>query len=195
VLRFAALGSDRIRLEVDGHLRLLSRRHSEVLVLLAERRDGLTAAQLAIALHGDAGKPVSARAEVSRMRALLGPRIGTDPYRIEVPFESDIDVVRRLLRQGRPAEAAELHGEGVLPRSEAPGVIELRDELERWVRNAVMTSDDPDALWSWVSRPAGAYDLPAWVRFLSAVAYEDGRRPLAAAHVTRLRQGLVPATP
>ena len=190
VMRFAALGTDRIRLEIDGHPRLLSRRHSEVLVLLAESRDGLTAEQLAIALHGDAGKPVSARSQVSRLRALLGPRIGTDPYRIEVPVESDIDVVRRLLRQGRSAEAAELHGEGVLPRSEAPGVIELRDELERWTRNAVMTSDDPDAVWSWVSSSAGAYDLPAWVRFLAAVAYEDGRRPLAAAHVARLRRGL-----
>jgi hypothetical protein len=91
------------------------------------------------------------------------------------------------------AEAAELHREGVLPRSEAPGVIELRDELESWTRNAVMTSDDPDALWSWLSRPARAHDLPAWLRFLSSVAYEDGRRSLAAAHVARLRRELAPA--
>ena len=193
VLRFAALGTDRIELEVDGQPCRLSRRHSEVLVLLADSVDGLTAEQLAIALRGDEGKPVSARAEVSRMRALLGRRIGAEPYRLEGPSESDIDTVRRLLRQGRVAEAAELHGEGVLPRSEAPGVIELRDELESWTRNAVMTSDDPDALWSWLSRPARAHDLPAWLRFLSTVAYEDGRRSLAAAHVARLRRELAPA--
>ena len=128
------------------------------------------------------------------MRVLLGARIGTDPYRLDVTFESDLDTVRRLLRQGRFAEAAETYGDGVLPRSDAPGVIEIRDELEHWTRNAVMTSDDPDALWSWVSRAAGAQDLAAWVRFLSAVDYEDSRRPLAAAHVARLREELAPAT-
>jgi hypothetical protein len=124
------------------------------------------------------------------LRVLLGTRLAADPYRLEGVVESDLDVVRRLLRQGRPADAAELYGDGVLPRSEAPGVVKIRDELEGWTRNAVMTSDDPDSLWRWISRPAAAQDLSAWVRFLSAVDYEDGRRPLAAAHVARLRAEL-----
>jgi hypothetical protein len=89
------------------------------------------------------------------------------------------------LRQGRVSEAAALHVDVLLPRSAAPGVIELRSELEAWTRHAVMTADDPDALWTWVSNPSGEGDLPAWVRFLSAVPYEDGRRALAAAHVAR----------
>jgi hypothetical protein len=66
-------------------------------------------------------------------------------------------------------------------------VIELRDDLATWTRNAVMTGDDLDALWAWASSPAGTHDLSAWVRFLSSVDYEDGRRSYAAAQVKRLR--------
>lgn len=189
-LRFSALGRDRVELELDGARQLLSRRHSEILVLLAERPDGLSAEQLAIALFGDAGKPVTVRAELSRLRPILGERLQTDPYRLEPPVESDLAALRRLLRQGRIAAAAELHGDVLLPRSEAPAVVELRDELQGWTRNAVMTSDDPEALWSWISHRLGADDLPAWVRFLSSVRYEDARRPLAAAHVAALRRQL-----
>jgi hypothetical protein len=191
-LRFAALGLDRIEVQVGGREFRLSRRHSEVVVLLAEHADGMTAEELAVALYGDRAKPVSARAEVSRLRTFLGTRIGAEPYRLDPPVDSDIGALRRLLRQGRVVEAAGLHVDVLLPRSEAPGVIELRDELEAWTRRAVMTADDPDALWTWISHPRGEADLPAWVRFLSAVPYEDGRRALAAAHVTRLRERFEP---
>ena len=187
-LRFEALGRDRALVQLDGRELTLSRRHSEVVVLLAEHAAGLSADELAVALYGDRANPVSARALVSRLRARLGERIMTEPYRLVPPVESDISVLRRLLRQGRVADAAAMHGDVLLPRSEAPGVIELRDELEAWTRRAVMTADDPDALWTWISNPRGAADLPAWVRFLSAVPYEDGRRALAAAHVSRLRR-------
>ena len=186
-LRFAALGRDRIEIELDGKELSLSQRQSEVLVLLAEHPDGLTAEELAVALWGDFGKPASARAEVSRMRTLTGLRVDAEPYRLDVFVESDIASLRRLLRQGRVFEAASLHADLLLPRSDAPGVIEIRDELESWTRNAALTSDDLDALWTWVTNPCGAEDLPAWVRFLSQVPYEDGRRALAAAHVKRLR--------
>lgn len=194
-LRFEAFGRDRVEVQAGERTFTLSRRHSEIVVLLAEHADGLTAEELAVALYGDHAKPVSARAEVSRLRALLGTRIGTEPYRLEPPVESDIGALRRLLRQGRVAEAAALHVDVLLPRSEAPGVIELREELEAWMRRAVMTADDVDALWTWISSPPGTEDLPAWVRFLSSVPYDDGRRALAAAHVTRLRRRFEPTIP
>ena len=58
----------------DGRTVTLSRRHSELMVLLALRPDGMTAEEIAIALHGDFGKPVTARAELSRLRRILGRR-------------------------------------------------------------------------------------------------------------------------
>ena len=157
-------------------------------MLLAEAPGGLTAEELAVALHGDLAKPVTARAEMSRLRRLLGGQIETAPYRLVTPPRSDVTDLKRLLEDGRVREAAELHSGVLLPGSEAPGVVELRDELEGWTRHAVMTADDADALWAWVSSPPGQSDLPAWVRFLSNVAYEDGRRAFAAARVAGLRR-------
>jgi hypothetical protein len=187
-LEFAALGRDRVEVEIGGRSVALSPRHSEILVLLAASPEGLTAEQLAIALHGDFAKPVTARAEMSRLRRRLVGRIETEPYRLAAPPRTDVAELTRLLEEGRVREAAELHGDVLLPRSEAPGVIALRDDLEGWTRRAVMTSDDAEALWAWARSRPGEGDLPAWVRFLSNVPYRDGRRALAAARVAELRR-------
>jgi hypothetical protein len=189
-LRFEAFGRDRVELQLGGRRLLLSQRHSEILVLLTEHPEGLTAEQLAVALYGDLAKPVTARAEISRLRKVLGSpsAVGGEPYRLLEPFESDVAAVRRLLLSGRVRGAAALHRDLLLPSSEAPGVVELRDELVAWTRNAVMTSDDVDALWTWATTPPGAGDLPLWVRFLSNVPYGDGRRAFAAARVAGLRR-------
>jgi hypothetical protein len=182
-----ALGRDRADVRVQGRRLVLSQRHSEILVLLASHPDGMTGEQLAIALYGDQGKPVTARAEVSRLRKLLGSVIQTEPYRLEAAIRCDIATVQALLRDGDVAKAGALYRGPVLPRSEAPGVVDLRDELEGWTRRAVMASDDLESLWTWLSRPSGADDMQAWKRFLSSVPPEDGRRGLAAARLDRLR--------
>jgi hypothetical protein len=187
VLTLDALGRDRAGVRVEGRELALSQRHSEILVLLAAHPAGMTGEQLAIALYGDDGKPVTARAEVSRLRRLFGPSIQTEPYRLEVDLRCDIATVQELLRDGRVGEAAALYRGPVLPRSEAPGVVDVRDELEGWTRRAVMASDDLEALWTWLTTPSGEDDMQAWKRFLSSVPPEDGRRGLAAARLERLR--------
>jgi transcriptional regulator of acetoin/glycerol metabolism len=83
VLRLEALGRDRARVTLGGREFVLSQRHSEILVLLATHPAGMTGEALAIALYGDAGKPATARAEVSRLKRLLGECVKTDPYRLE----------------------------------------------------------------------------------------------------------------
>ena len=55
------------------------------------------------------------------------------------------------------------------------------------LRAEPLDDDDPDALWAWVSAPAGSDDLLAWQRLLSALEYTDARRSLAAARVGDLR--------
>ena len=85
-LRVRALGRDRAEVEVSGGETVtLSRRHSELLVLLALRPEGMTAEEVAIATHGDFGKPVTARAELSRLRRILGRRLLAEPYRLDAP--------------------------------------------------------------------------------------------------------------
>ncbi|MFD4635840.1 transcriptional regulator [Lentzea sp. NPDC058436] len=63
--------------------RTVTRRHAEILVLLHRAgRDGLSADALSQALYGDADHVVTVRAEVSRLRRLLGALVETRPYRL-----------------------------------------------------------------------------------------------------------------
>ncbi len=69
-----ALGRDEAQLCVDGRKVKLSRRHSEILVLLARHPEGLTGDELLCALYEDESvPPVTLRAELARLRRLLGP--------------------------------------------------------------------------------------------------------------------------
>lgn len=193
-LTFEALGRDRALVWVDGGQLALSQRHSEIVVLLAAHPAGLTAEQLALALYGEQGKPQTARAEVSRLRRLLRSRIETDPYRLAVPARSDVADVQRLLRDGHAGDAAVAYRGALLPRSDAPGVVDLRNELDGWTRRAALASDDTEVLWSWLNTPSGEDDIQAWKRLLSSIPHEDGRRPLAAARLERLRPAFAVTT-
>jgi hypothetical protein len=63
--------------------RTVTRRHAEILVLLHRAgRVGLPAEALSQALYGDAAHVVTVRAEVSRLRRLLGALVETRPYRL-----------------------------------------------------------------------------------------------------------------
>ncbi|WP_285640460.1 transcriptional regulator [Lentzea sp. NBRC 102530] len=63
--------------------RTVTRRHAEILVLLHRAgRVGLSAEALSNALYGDAEHVVTVRAEVSRLRRLLGALVQTRPYRL-----------------------------------------------------------------------------------------------------------------
>ena len=61
----------------------LTRRHADVLVLLQRAgRPGMTAAQLSSALFGDEEHCVTVRAEISRLRKVIGGLVTTNPYRL-----------------------------------------------------------------------------------------------------------------
>ncbi|URN17435.1 MULTISPECIES: GAF domain-containing protein [Streptomyces] len=92
--------------------RELSPRHAELLYVLAVRRDGRTAAQLAADVFGDRTRTVTVRAEMSRMRRTLDGVLAHRPYRFRDGVE--VEVVA-------PADAADL-----LPYSTAPAVLAAR---------------------------------------------------------------------
>lgn len=193
-VRLLVLGHDRGLVSAGGREGRFSRRHTEILVLLASRRSGMTAEELALALYGETGKPQTVRTELFRLRKLLGPGIETEPYRLTLSVDADFVNVQRLLRAGRPRDAAQRYCAPLLPHSEAPGIVEVREQLDAWVRHAVMSSDDREARWAWLQSSSGHDDLPAWKRFLSDVSFQDPRRGLAATRVTELRASLaVPA--
>lgn len=95
-----------------GWTQRLSPRHAELLVVLALHRSGRTATELAGDLFGDAGRAVTVRAEMCRLRRTLAGVLAHRPYR----FADGVEV--ELLR---PRRAADL-----LPRSVAPAVRSAR---------------------------------------------------------------------
>jgi hypothetical protein len=150
----------------------------------------MSAGALCADLHGDEGSPSSVRVEVSRLRKLLGPLIDTDRYRLTCDVETDVRRVEGLLRAGAVREAAEEYSGPILPGSEAPAIVEAREQLDAWMRQAVMSANDLDALWAWVNAPSGRDDLGAWKRLLSGLEFRDPRRSLCAARVGELRRSL-----
>jgi hypothetical protein len=60
------------------------------------------------------------------------------------------------------------------------------------LRHAVITSDDPEALWAWVRTRSGNDDVPAWKRLLGNLPYSDPRRSLAASRLLLLRAAYSP---
>jgi hypothetical protein len=187
VLKLSLLGQVKPVIELDGGTVRLSPRHAEVLALLASRRAGMTSEELAADLYGDRGQPGAARVEVSRLRKVLAGGIDTESYRLTIDIESDVARVRGLLDRGEVRDAVEAYEGPILPHSEAPGIVRDREELEAWVRQAVMNADDREALWGWVQCSSGHDDLQAWKRLLAQLDFHDPRRSLAAAQVQSLR--------
>jgi GAF domain-containing protein len=172
---------------LGGRTLPLRRRQAEILALLCLRPEGCTTEELGTDLYGDDASNSSVRGEVSRLRK-LGVPISTEPYRLTVPAESDVCRVQAMLRRGAVREAAEHYPGPLLPHSDAPGVVRHRDELDGWLRHAVLTGDDREALWAWLQSPAGSADVGAWKHALAGLDFRDPRRSQAAAQLGRLRE-------
>ncbi|MGW2704962.1 GAF domain-containing protein [Streptomyces sp. NPDC001340] len=183
----SVLGRDEAELRLDGHRIRLSRRHSEILVLLGRRPEGLTGDELLCALYADESvTPVTLRAELARLRRLLGPGLlASRPYRLTAAVESDAGVVERRLETGALTSAVEAYAGPLLPGSQAPAVVRLRRRLADGLRAALITHGDPDLLADWARAPWGEDDLEVW-RALSAVRPSAPVRARLAALETEL---------
>ncbi len=184
--RLEALGRDCAQL-VLGPVRLrLSRRGSELLVLLALHPEGLSAERLALELYGDFGKPASVRAELSRLRRLLGERIEAHPYRLGSDVALDASELERLLREGRVREALTRYRGPLLPRSDAPAVVEARERLDHGLREAALAHPGAELLAEWVATVSGQDDLLACRELVRRLSENDPRRPGALSRLRRL---------
>jgi transcriptional regulator of acetoin/glycerol metabolism len=186
------LGRDRARLTTSAGVQELSQRHSELLVLLAEAAatgTGRTAEQLAAECHVGDTASVTVRAELSRLRRLVGDQlVGSRPYRLLGPVRTDAEEVRALLTRGAVAAALERYRGPLLPGSQAPGVRAARARLADDLRLAVLATGRPDLLLRYSELPEAADDLGVWQACL-AVLPSGARRNAASAHVQRLRGG------
>ncbi|WP_416901026.1 GAF domain-containing protein [Micromonospora echinospora] len=198
VVTVTALGRDEAELRVAGRRIRLGRRHSELLVLLLQHPEGRTGEQLGLDLYGDDRlHPVTLRAEMSRLRRILGPELlDSRPYRLRGTVRADFRTVVELLERGEVAGALDAYPGSLLPVSDAPGVARLRRLVDGQVRAAVLAGGDPALLAAWTATPAGADDLAAWQALARALPPGAPRRPLAAARVQQLLReyGLAGAT-
>jgi hypothetical protein len=189
LLELRVLGEEAPEVRLDGELLHLRRRYVELLTLMILHRGRLSAEALAPELYGEAGHPASVRVEMSRLRKLLPGTVGPGDYHLTCEVDSDVRHVRALLGRGAVSDAAAAYAGPLLPDSTAPGIARARDELDGWLRQSVITSEDADALWMWVRSPSGENDLVAWLRLLAALDYTDARRGLAVARTAALRHG------
>ncbi|MFF0623701.1 GAF domain-containing protein [Streptomyces sp. NPDC004296] len=193
-----ALGRDEALLVRNGERLRLGRRHSEIMVLLAHHPAGLTGDQLAVLLYGEREmRPVTLRAELSRLRHLVGPLLHSRPYRLSAPLETDLAATQRELADHHLTLALDTYRGPLLPSSEAPGIRRLRTALEDRMRRALLTAADPDQLRAWSLTPWGEHDLEIREALVDALPERSPARTASVAAAGRLRTeyGLTTGSP
>jgi putative ABC transport system ATP-binding protein len=169
---------------LDGELLPLTLRTAEIVALLAQHSEGLSAQQLLLLLYGEKGNPGTLRATLSKLRTLLP--IASRPYRIAAPYRADFLRVESLLKEGRLQEAVELYRGELLPDSEAPGIALTRETLHESLRQAVLVLGDARALLTLAERLDD--DLELWEAALKGLTEDDPQWALVQARVERIRK-------
>ena len=173
-----------LRLLGEGPLPSLGPRGTEALALLLAHEAGLSGEALGEALYGEPN-PGALKALLHRLRE-KGFRIACSPYRLENPPPSDLRAFLRALSRGDLEEALALYQGPLLPWSQAPGVEELRLELEEALRQAVLAQGDTENLFLLAERLGE--DLEVWEALLERLPSQDPRLPIVRARVARLRR-------
>jgi hypothetical protein len=183
-----ALGRDRVRLSIRTQRVELSPRHGEIVVLLALNPDGLSSQELGSRLYSADWRPVTVRAEMSRLRRVLGPALARNPYRLDAAVAADFIDVERLLEQGDVGEAVERYAGPLAPGSEAPAIADARQRIDAELRSCVLGACDADTLYRWACSAPGREDLDAHRRLLEILDGTDTRRELIGRRLDALRE-------
>ncbi|WP_024935020.1 helix-turn-helix domain-containing protein [Actinomadura welshii] len=167
-------------------------RQLEILTLLALEPEGFTPGRLREAVYGD--RPISTstfKAEVSHLRHALGGGIANRRYTLTSPLSCDAVDVLRALECGDTTTTLRFYRGPLLPFSEAPGITEWRAHLEVAVREAALTSSDPEYAFRYGER--GSYDTEIHQRALRLLNPGDSRRPLVVSRSPHPCPNLPPA--
>lgn len=194
--RIQGLGRDFALLQRADATMRLSLRHSELLLLLNAHPDGLSGDQLGTALNEHDLAPVTLRAELSRLRAVLGQdRLVSRPYRLTERLNTDGEDVAAQLAAGRVGAAVHLYRGPLLPCSQAPGIARMRYDLHESLRRALLAGRDADALLRFADTDHGRLDWQVWHAAWKALSPSSARRDQVEAHLAYLDRelGLPPA--
>lgn len=187
------LGAERPRwVTTDGygHLRAvhLTGRHADILVLLSRHPEGLSADHLAVLLDDKDLDVVTVRAEMSRLRRVIGPEIlASRPYRLSAPVTTDVGEVFGALDAGDVDAALSRYQGELLPQSVSPAIARLRTQLSATLRAAVLAESArrPALLRRWLELPEGRDDRDGW-EVLERRAPDAAARARAGGHLAGL---------
>lgn len=166
--RLTVLGADRPQwhsTDADGvaHSATLTGRHADILVLLLRHPEGLSADHLAVLLDEKDLDVVTIRAEMSRLRRVIGDAyIASRPYRLVKPIASDMGEVFDALGTDDVEAALHAYTGALLPQSVSPAVARLRTELSASLRGAVLAESNLGLLRRWLELPEGRDDRDGW---------------------------------
>jgi hypothetical protein len=153
--------------QLNGRKLRLTRRQLEILGLLALSADGLELGELHAQLYGDRRVSKSTlKAEMSVLRAALGRRLTSRPYRIDMPVRCDVDEVLGCLRRGDAPGAVERYRGELLGWSDSPAIAEYRNFIAAAVRAALLAESPPPAVLRYTQRMP--YDLEPLERYTPA---------------------------
>jgi hypothetical protein len=189
------LGRDQALLSLDGKTVALSARHSEILALLSTHPEGLNAEELTVLLYPGDGSSMTLRAEMVRLRKVLqqlNPDAvpGSRPYRLPVDVVPDSGQVLSCLQRGAHRIALEIYRGAVLPRSEAPGIVELRDRVSSLLREAVLTDGSAESLLRYAELPEARDDVGVRRAALRLLPARSPKRAAVVADLERLEAEL-----
>lgn len=169
----------------------LSRRHSELLVLLTATPGGLMGGELAVLLYEHDVPGATLRAEINRLRQLIGEDVLLSrPYRLAAEVRADWMAIEAQLSTGDLAAAVRGYRGPLLGRSCSPGVVRLREELAHSVRSALLASGQPDLMSAWTRSSWGGDDYEMWQRQREVVGERSPMRPLIDGQIGRLDREL-----
>ena len=176
-VQLLVLGRDRAELRRAGETVKLSARHSEMLYLLSAHPQGLTGERLAVMLHEHDVPLVTVRAEMARLRKILGEQaLQSRPYRLTEDVLTDADEVLEALDRGDPRAATRLYAGPLLPNSQSPEISEARSDLRARVRRAALASRDPEALLIFARGEDGRDDIEVIEAALATLPAQSPKR-------------------
>jgi hypothetical protein len=174
----------------DHKLRL-SPRHSEILLLLASAPRGLSGDELAVLVYEDDGASSTLRAELNRLRSLLGDDVlASRPYRLTGGVGGDWLALEARLAAGDLRAAMRAYRGPILPRSTAPGVVRLREQLHMSLREAVRRSGQADLMSTWTRSSWGVDDYDMWLAEREALGTTSPMLALVDGQIARLDREL-----
>ena len=162
-------------------------RSLELMVLLLSRPEGWEREELSEALYGRTALN-ALKVELLRLKRGLGGGLQPRPWRVTLPIRADfLELQADLLKGDLPSALLRYRGP-LLPASEAPGVVELRDDIDHELRQRILASRNSELLYG--LSQCLPEDVEILETLLADLPRQDGRYFAILGRLRRLKKQL-----